>query len=407
MIVRRLLAMSSFALLTLIAFGASQLEAADLTADEVLARHVEAKGGADAWQAVESLRWTGTYGAFGYSSPFTLIRQRPSKLRFDTADKDGAPWIEGHDGEATWTINPFLGTSWAMEMNTVEAAVFTGEADFVSPLFDPASKGYEIQLEGIVDFDGIDSYKLLLTRPDSSKEEWYLDKNTFLEVARIAPAADFGRPIENGRTYFLDFRPVEGLMIPHRIEKEFGTRFRSYDLETVEINPDLDSASFRLPRSSAMAALAPLAGNWNVQVEWERRPGAPWGEAATAAEIEEAFHGALLRTEFSYVRDGQPLTVARTWSYDRFRELYLETSFDNFSFRQNLLEGTMEDGKLVTTSLEPGTFLGIGGQEIHTRQTTHEIGAGGFEILQEVSTDGGETWRENLRMTFRRAEDGP
>lgn len=378
----------------------------ELDVEEVLARHVEAKGGAQAWKGVESLRWTGSYGAFGYASPFTLTRQRPARMRFDTANKDGDAWISAHDGEVTWTINPFLATPWAVEMNTVDAAVFAAETDFDGPLFDAAAKGHQVRLEGVVDFDGIDAYKIVLTRAGGGEEEWYLDKETFLEVARIAPASDFGRPIETGRTYFMDFRPVEGLMLPHRIEKEYSTRFRSYDLATVEVNPPLEAESFQLPLSNAMAALAPLAGDWQVRMEWATRPGAPWGEAVTTASVEEAFHGGLLRMELSFVQAGQPRKIFHTWSYDRFREVYLETAFDSFSFRHSLMEGTMEDGRLVTSSIDSGTFLETRGQKIHTRRTTSGIGPDGFEVLREISTDGGESWQENLRMTFRRPADG-
>ena len=195
------------------------------------------------------------------------------------------------------------------------------------------------------------------------------------------------------------------MVLPHRIEKEFSTRFRSYDIDSVEVNPDVDAEGFRLPRSSAMEALAPLAGEWEVQVEWATRPGAPWGEAITSATVEETFHGGLLQTELSFVHGGQPRAVFHTWSYDRFRKLYLETSFDSFSFRHNLMEGTLEKGRLVTSSIDSGTFLEAGGQQIHTRQTTSDMSSDGFKILREISTDGGESWQENLRLTFRRPTD--
>lgn len=376
--------------------------AEELSVEEILSRHVEAKGGEEAWEAVDRLRIKGTYSAFGWTSPFTLLRQRPAKLRFETVTPEEETWAAGHDGELTWAIDPWLGTPWAMEMNTVEAAVFLPEADFDGPLFGPAEAGHEVELAGVEDFDGIDTYKLVVTRADGGEEEWYLDKTTFLEVARIAPAADFGRPVETGRTYFLDFRPVEGLMLPHRIEKEYSIRFRSYDVETVEVNPELGPGAFSLPRSAAMAALAPLAGEWEVKIEWPTRPGAPWAEATTTATVKEDFHGALLVADLSFERGGQPRRLRHTWSYDRFRELYLETVFDSFTLRHNLLEGTMDDGKLITSTLETGTVFDVGGGETHTRHTTSDIGPDGFEILRETTTDGGETWTENLRLTFSR-----
>ncbi|MCB1032655.1 MAG: DUF1579 family protein, partial [Acidobacteria bacterium] len=230
---------------------------------------------------------------------------------------------------------------------------------------------------------------------------WYLSSETFLEVARIAPAADFGQPIEAGRTYFLDFRPVSGLMIPYRIEKEYGIRFRSYDVDSVEVNPELTADTFSFPRPEAMADLPVRPGAWRVDVEWPTpRPGAPWAKTTTSAMIEELFHGALLEAELTFDQAGDIRRLRHTWSHDRFRNTYLETVFDNLTFRHTLLEGALTDGTLVTSTLDTGTVLDLGGQQLHLRQATSRTDTEGFQILQETSADGGETWQEALRLTF-------
>ena len=50
-----------------------------------------------------------------------------------------------------------------------------------------------------------------------------VDPGTFLEVARLSRTTDFGQEMDLW-TYFSDFRDVQGIVNPHRIEMEYGTR---------------------------------------------------------------------------------------------------------------------------------------------------------------------------------------
>ena len=46
----------------------------EATAEEVIAKHIEAKGGRDAWNAIDSLKLTGEFTSFSKISPFTNLR---------------------------------------------------------------------------------------------------------------------------------------------------------------------------------------------------------------------------------------------------------------------------------------------------------------------------------------------
>lgn len=374
-------------------------KARPLSAEEVLAAHAEAKGGAEAWAEVETLRIEGQFTAFSETTPYTLERRRPAFYRFDTTLPDGERWTLAYDGELAWTVNPFAGIDWATESSAVEADVLARRSDFDGPLMgaDPAA----VKLSGPEDFDGELCYKLVL-EVEGVEEAWYVSAETFLEFARIAPTEDFGRPIETGRTYFMDFREVEGLLIPHRIEKEYGIRHRVYDVTEVELNPEIPEQRFRFELSPAMAALAPMAGTFDVKLEWLRRPGRPWGAGTAEAVIEKDFHGALLTSDLSVVQDGQTQDLRFTWSWDRYRKLYLVTFFDGFTFRQDLLQGTMRDGALTVSDEATGTARVEGDREVLTRLTFQEIAEEGFKMVGETSRDGGTTWTEDQRWTFTR-----
>jgi hypothetical protein len=231
-------------LLLLLALAIPALASAQ-TVDEVLDRHAAAKGGLDRWRAVRSLTVSGTLTAFSQPGPFVVEWTRPDRYRSEQTIF-GMKLIEATDGTAVWGLNPLGG---AKEPSAIpeEAAKYTKrDAEYESPLIDAKAKGNKVELLGPGDVDGQPALKLDVTRKDSSKETWFLDPKTYLEIARLDRKFDMGR--ENERwTYYSDFRPVDGLVIPHRIEEEFSIRHVATDVEKVQVNAEIDSGRFKMP----------------------------------------------------------------------------------------------------------------------------------------------------------------
>jgi hypothetical protein len=60
------------------------------------------------------------------------------------------------------------------------------------------------------------------------------------------------------RAYFSDLRTVDGLVIPHRIEKEYGARHTVTRLERSRVNPEVEDGVLAMPAtSSGTASRAP------------------------------------------------------------------------------------------------------------------------------------------------------
>ncbi len=377
------------------------LPAGAITVKEILAKHAEAKGGMKAWQALNTLQLSGSFTAFSDSGPFTLSRQRPNLYLFEYQAPQGRT-VRGYDGQTVWAADPFAGVGWALELGHADAQAMVPEADFAGALLDASLLGHEIELVSQGDFDGEDTFGLEVHRKDGYTETWYLSSKTFLEFARVAPAADFGTLIEEGRTYYLDFRSVDGLMIPHHVEREYGARLRIFEIETVTLNPNLGEGFSEIELPGAMADLASLAGDWNVKVETRSHPRSPWLETTTSSTIEAKFHGALLEETLRYDLGGRVQETFHLRSYDRSMEVVSETFFDNSTLHRNVLQGQLADGQLAVTNLETATALGSGEDLTHDRHTTYEILPDSFKIRGETSTNGGKKWTENLRLTYTR-----
>lgn len=235
---------SSLRLLFLLALAAPALASAQ-TVDEVLDRHAAAKGGLDRWRAVRSLTVSGTLTAFSETGPFLVEWKRPDHYRLEQTLL-GRKVVMATDGTAGWGINPLAQVAEPAALPEEVMKYTKRDAEYESPLIDAKAKGNKVEFLGQGDVDGQPALKLDVTRKDGSKETWYLDPKTFLEIARSDRKFDMGR--ENERwTYYSDFRTVDGLVLPYHIEEEFSIRHIATDVEKVQVNPEIDPARFKMP----------------------------------------------------------------------------------------------------------------------------------------------------------------
>jgi len=405
------------------------------TVQDVLARHVEARGGAEAWARVQALRITGTYSALSEEADFTLWRQRPGSYRFEYGIL-GERATEVYDGRSGWMQSPVEGWPWPVPMNGPQLTTARSLAELDSPLMDAAAKGHEVELVGRSDFDGIDTWELNVTLAGEAGEDgdktgneetWHLDAETYLPVARILPAVDFGRAVGTQEVFYDDHREVDGVMFPFFIQSEYFIRLNIWTVDAIEVNPEIPEGLFTRPAPEGMSRLASMAGRWTVKVESRPAPRAPWTEdGATTSEITSGLGGGVLDERLTLTVQGRPVETRRSYTWDRFRDVYRLAHTDELSQHLNVFEGTFggsgdesegnaegdeETGDtpdtdadtLVLTNLDTGTPLVIG-QPIHGRISVSDLGPDGFRIEQSVSTDAGESWFENVRLTYTRAE---
>jgi hypothetical protein len=181
-------------------------------------------------------------------SPLTISRQRPNLYRFDHQLFE-APAVLACDGQRAWIQSAAFGAPAGREItedwkrNVLEDAVFT------SPLLEQAGGTAQLELIGQEQVEGALAWKIQVTPAGGSPEIWYLDAVTFLEAKRVSRTYDvFSGGVEiEMESFFMDFRPVGGVVIPFREERHFGTRYHVYQAESAEVNPALDAALFALP----------------------------------------------------------------------------------------------------------------------------------------------------------------
>ena len=187
------------------------------TVDDVVRRYLEARGGAAKLRAVESLRFTGTMEMPDVSGAFVLELARPNRMRTEFVVQ-GQTGVRAFDGQHAWSRLPLPGEP-PRPMSPEEAADARAQADVdLSPLVDSTAKGFTVELVGRDRLPGGEIWKLIVRGRDGPAA---------LALPRRAqpPRGPDGRlahwstgqPVDFV-TEVSDYRPVGGLMFPHRIE---------------------------------------------------------------------------------------------------------------------------------------------------------------------------------------------
>ena len=222
-----------------------------LTVDDIIQKNIEARGGAENWAKVKNLTMEGIYVSFSEPEPFKIWRQRPDLYRFDST-RIKKFVVHAYDGQKAWWINPLMGPPHDKpqiipSQNNLDKV--TLRERFFEPVFwNYIEKSHQVELEGKEIFDDKDCYKLKVTLADSTIEFWYIDAESFLEIGMTGDTYDFG--MKNSlETFFSSYKDVDSLKFPFLIESEYGTRYRSMEIENIEINTEIEPSVFVMPAS--------------------------------------------------------------------------------------------------------------------------------------------------------------
>jgi hypothetical protein len=219
------------------------------TVDEIVARHVAARGGREALSALRTVRMTGR-ATEGPGRQAIVRREiaRPGRIRSEIVFQ-GATAVTAWDGSAGWQVSPLDGRFEAEPLPAEEAAQASEQADIEGPLVDWKAKGHSVKLVGTDPLPGGPAHQLEVTLRSGAVRRLWIDAATGQVVRTVATRRWRGRDVEL-ETVWADFRETGGVTFARSIETGVPGRPRRLRIvvETVETNVALDDARFRMPR---------------------------------------------------------------------------------------------------------------------------------------------------------------
>lgn len=219
------------------------------TADEIVAKYIEARGGLEKIKAVKTERVTGTI-SFGADTggPFIVERKRPLMMHMEIS-LNGLSMIRVYDGKSSgWTYNPFVPAPMVQPMTTDELRNIFDEADFDGPFVDYKAKGNKLEFIDKEEVLGKTAYKVKLTSKIGDVSHFYFDADShlLLKWEGERKIADKDMPWES---FFHDYRECNGLKYPFLIESDApGTeQTQKIVADKIEVNIPIDDAHFGKP----------------------------------------------------------------------------------------------------------------------------------------------------------------
>ena len=220
-----------------------------LTATELVAKNIEAKGGAAALQAVKSVQREGRLIVNG--GQFVLevreTRQRPESIRTEVS-MQGLSQVQAYDGKDGWRIDPFGGRKDPERMPADDVKQFIEDATIDGVLADAAAAGSSIEYLGTEDIDGTPAHKLKVVRKDGSLQYVYLDPDYFLEI-RVENQGTVRGVKRTSVTEYGNYEKVGGVFWPLSIEagiKGQGSPAK-YEYRSAVVNPEIAPDYFSFP----------------------------------------------------------------------------------------------------------------------------------------------------------------
>ncbi len=275
-----------------LAFAASLASAAStssssakLSAAEIADKNVAARGGLQAWRAVQTMSMQGKLGAGGNQRatltmsnavpqagnprnkvpqrraeevqlPFLMELKRPRKARMEL-QFNGQTAVQVYDGVNGWKLRPFLNRHEIEPYTADELKIAAAQQDLDGPLVDYAAKGTRIELAGTENVEGRDTYKLKLTMKNGQTLHLWIDAETFLETKIEGQPRRLDGVYHPVEINYRDYRQVNGLSIPFVLEtrvlpvgktalglKDVAVPPERITMEKVVINPKLNESLF-------------------------------------------------------------------------------------------------------------------------------------------------------------------
>ena len=277
------------------AAGETSPSPADLSAATIVDRNVAARGGLQAWRAVQTMSFAGKLTAGGNQRtalpvpatdrkasqrsskmafpsrpseevqlPFVMELKRTRKMRMEL-QFNGQTAIQVFDGANGWKLRPFLNRREVEPYTTEEMKASSLQADLDGFLVDYAAKGTRIELVSSEKVEDRDTYKLKLTMKNGQAIHVWIDAQSFLEAKIEGQPRRFDGIYHPVEVYYRDYRPENGLQIPHVLETRVlpvaqpkagakqgsPVQAEKIMIDKVVVNPKLEESLFSKPDIAA------------------------------------------------------------------------------------------------------------------------------------------------------------
>jgi len=221
--------------------------------ESLIARHVEARGGEAAIEAVQSFETDIRIVEPTFTVDGRYVATRDGRMRVDISVKGERVFTEALDHGNAWSWSPDEGVRTASAQGA--AALRRGiESPFkLFGLHEMRRRGHRLELSGRESIGGVDYHVLRLTLDDGFESRYYIHPESWL-IARDrqlrALHVDMNPEPEWIETVYDDYRAVDGVMYAHRQTErklDSGELLATVTVSAIRLNRPVSDDQFHAP----------------------------------------------------------------------------------------------------------------------------------------------------------------
>lgn len=215
----------------------ASLIAAEMTADDLIAKYFTATGGEQNVRAIKSMMMKGTMFAQGQSLDMKVSYVLPGKSFVEIGMGGMTVQTVGTNGKEAWMKHPMLGNVFLSGSDLDDAK---RQANMF-PLLDYKKSGAKVKFLGEDLVKGAKAYKLEYVGDDNDTVVYFFDATTFLTVKEKRKETTVASS---------DYRKVGGLMIPYKINVQAGAQSMMMTIDTIAVNVAISDSLFIMPKDA-------------------------------------------------------------------------------------------------------------------------------------------------------------
>jgi len=302
------------------------------SAQKIIESYLHAAGGAKALAQIQTATLAGslTEESTGKTGSFSLVTKAPNRIYLEIiAGPEHS--AEAYNGMSAWAQDGQQGTHTLT--GTVADEVEGAALYWNSRLVDIKKAKLGVELAGNETLRGRDAYKLRLNLAHGVARTIFVDKETHLIAREVSPG-------ESLTLDYDDYREVNGIQTPQRIEIRRGDHLYKVALTRAEFNAPVDNSVFDIPRPTSadlpdmkslilqvaknQKAIDAMAKEYTCHVvEEEQKIDSKGHLTSTKVSEYESFNVGGDEIRKLVVKDGKPLTDdQKKKEEDRFNKEY-------------------------------------------------------------------------------------
>jgi len=212
---------------------------ADLTADKVISKFIDALGGKEKLESVKTVRTKMSADMMGNKIDMELVKKAPNKLLMEATMGGNVVMkrvFDGENGSAMQMGRPIPMDETMLKEMSIEAHMF--------PELEYKSMNIDTKLVGVEKVDGKEAYMVEVTLPTGSKATHYFDTESGLKV-RESQVAQTPQGEMVVATDIGDYKEIEGVKFPHEIKQPMGGGMKMVlKTQSIEVNPEVSDDVF-------------------------------------------------------------------------------------------------------------------------------------------------------------------